>query len=130
MTDTTNEVDVQLATRAAELATSWVSADTPLTDVQGWKLVALQHAGSAHMEMFMWDAVRAWERKLATVLAEEDGTPESRERSAHARATAMTAMRDMVLRGIPRGRRVNDIWRDGEGPDPREELRQFVASHA
>ncbi|MFJ3633811.1 hypothetical protein [Streptomyces sp. NPDC090112] len=86
-----------------KLSTSWVSGDIPLTEIQGWKLVGLQHAGSAHTEMFMWDAVRAWERKPATVLAEEDRTPESRERIAHARATAVTAMRDMLLRGCPGG---------------------------
>lgn len=107
-----------------------MSADTPLTESQGWKLVGLQHPGSGHTEMYVWDDVLAWERELATVLAADDRTPESRERIAHARATAVTAMRDMLLRGIPAGERANQLWRGGEGPDPREELRHFVATHA
>ncbi|MET9608110.1 hypothetical protein ABZZ17_24090 [Streptomyces sp. NPDC006512] len=129
MTDSTNEADAQLATRAAELASGWVSADIPLTESQGWKLVGLQHPGSGHMEMYVWDDVLAWERELATVLAADDGTPESRERIARARVTAVTAMRDMLLSGILAGERVN-LRRGGEGPDPREELRHFVATHA
>ncbi|MFE2131537.1 hypothetical protein [Streptomyces amritsarensis] len=129
MNDKTNEADAQLATRAAELVSRWVSADTPLTESQGWKLVAFQHPGSGHMEMYVWDAVRAWERELATVLAADDGTPQSRERIARARATAVTAMRDMLLSGIPAGETENQVWRGGEGPDPREELRHFVATH-
>ncbi|MFJ3514329.1 hypothetical protein [Streptomyces sp. NPDC090131] len=127
MADTTNEGDTQLATHAAELVSRWVSADTSLTESQGWKLVSLQHPGSGHMEMYVWDDVLAWERELATVLAAADGSPESGERIARARATAVTAMRDMLLRGVPAGETANQSWRRGEGPDPREELRHFVA---
>ncbi|MFF2198295.1 hypothetical protein [Streptomyces sp. NPDC058157] len=130
MTDATNEADAELALRAAELVTRWVSADNPLTDDRRWELVALQHPGSGHTEMWAWDDVLAWERALATVLATDDGGPESRERMAGARATAVAAMRDMLLRGIPAGELVNQLWRGGEGPDPREQLRHFVATHA
>ncbi|MEV7508493.1 hypothetical protein AB0O42_09355 [Streptomyces sp. NPDC089922] len=129
-TDTTNEADTRLATRAAELVSRWVSADTPLTESQGWKLVGLQHPGSGHGEMYAWRDVRAWERELAAALATDDGTPESRDRLARARATAVTAMRDMLLGGISAGEMENRIWRGGEGPDPREQLRNFVATHA
>ncbi|MFJ2598922.1 hypothetical protein [Streptomyces erythrochromogenes] len=59
----------------------------------------------------VWGGVRAWEHELATVLATDDGTPESRDCIAHARATAVTAMRDMLLRGIPAGEMENQIWR-------------------
>ncbi|MEU8432816.1 hypothetical protein AB0F18_07840 [Streptomyces sp. NPDC029216] len=129
MSSTQNEMDEELAAQAAELVTGWVSADTPLTESQGWKLVGLQHPGSSHTEMWVWDDVLRWERDLATVLATDDGTEESGEQIARARATATSAMRGMLLRGIPAGERVNQIWRDGEGPDPREELRRFIATH-
>ncbi|RPF43686.1 hypothetical protein EDD96_0192 [Streptomyces sp. Ag109_G2-6] len=129
MTETTNTADAELATRAAELVTHWVSADTPLTEGQRWQLVGLQHPGSGHVEMWVWDDVLGWERALATALAADDGTAKSRERTASARATAVAAMRDMLLRGIPAGETANQIWREGEGPDPREELRRFVAAH-
>ncbi|WP_331728101.1 hypothetical protein [Streptomyces sp. NBC_00158] len=72
----------------------------------------------------------SWERALATALADGDGTADGRERTLRARATAVAAMRDMLLRGIPAGERVNRIRRGGEGPDPRVELRHFVATHA
>lgn len=81
----------------------------------------------ARRARFVWGDVRAWEHEPATVLATDDRTPESRGCIAHARATAVTALRDMLLRGIPAGR-----WRtgSGEGLDPREQLRHFVAIHA
>jgi hypothetical protein len=129
MTDETTESDAELARRAAELVTRWVSADTPLTESQGWALVGLQHPGSGHTEMWVWDDVLAWERALATALATDDGTAESCERIARAKGRAVEAMRDMLLRGIPAGERVNQVLRGGEGPDPREELRQFVATY-
>ncbi|GAA0272752.1 hypothetical protein GCM10010302_07940 [Streptomyces polychromogenes] len=130
MTEATNEADAELALRAAELVTRWVSADTPLTESQGWQLVALQNPGSGHVEMWVWDDVLAWERALSAALAADDGTAESRERTARARASAVTAMRDMLLRGIPAGEIANRVWRAGEGPDPREQLRRFVAAEA
>lgn len=124
------QTDVELALAAAELVTEWVSGSKPLSEAQGWVLVGLQYAGSGHMEMHVWDRVRDWERRLAEVLAADDGSEDSRRRGEAAKRAAVSEMRDMFLRGIPAGERSNQIWRKGLGPDPRDELRQFIESQA
>lgn len=126
----TEQTDAQLALAAAELVTKWVSGSKPLSEAQGWVLVGLQHAGSGHMEMHVWDRVRAWERRLADVLAADDGSEDGRRRSQAAKRAAVSEMRDMFLRGIPAGESSNRIWRNGLGPDPRDELREFIESQA
>ncbi|MFD8412066.1 hypothetical protein ACFV2Q_09945 [Streptomyces sp. NPDC059650] len=123
------DTDTELAWRAAELATAWVSASTPLTENQGWTLVGLQHMGSGQGEMYAWGKLGAWERQLTEALTADDGSEESRHRVMEAKRAATSAMRDMLLAGITAGVATNRIWRDGLGPDPREELRRFVATH-
>lgn len=122
--------DEELARTAAELVTTWVSANTPLTESQGWKVVGLQHMGSAQGEMYAWGKLGTWEQQLTAVLAADDGSEESRHRVREAKRAATSDMRDMLLAGIPSGEQTNQIWRKGLGPDPREELRRFVEKHA
>ncbi|WP_405827199.1 MULTISPECIES: hypothetical protein [unclassified Streptomyces] len=123
------DADAELAWKAAELATAWVSVSTPLTESQGWTLVGLQHMGSGQGEMYAWNKVGAWQRQLTEVLAADDGSEESRHRVTAAKRAAASAMRDMLLAGIPAGVQTNQTWSDGLGPDPREELRRFVETH-
>ncbi|MFG2235810.1 hypothetical protein ACGFNX_38415 [Streptomyces sp. NPDC048723] len=123
------DADAELAWKAAELATAWVSVSTPLTKSQGWTLVGLQHMGSGQGEMYAWNKVGAWQRQLTEVLAADDGSEESRHRVTAAKRAATSAMRDMLLAGITAGVATNQIWSDGLGPDPREELRRFVETH-
>ncbi|WP_318212366.1 MULTISPECIES: hypothetical protein [unclassified Streptomyces] len=127
---TESREDAELALKAAELVTRWVSASKPLTEAQGWVLVGLQHAGSGNLEMRIWENVDDWERRLVEVLAADDGSEDSRRRSEAAQRAAVSEMRDMLLDGIPRGESANRIWRKGQGPDPRDELRQFVESES
>ncbi|MFD8020764.1 hypothetical protein ACFV6G_10095 [Streptomyces lavendulae] len=133
-TDATHPLDAgsdeELAAMAAELVTSWVSASTPLTESQGWTIVGLQHMGSGQGEMYAWGKLGTWEQQLAAVLAAADGSEESRHRVREAKRAAISEMRDMLLAGIPSGERTNRIWRNGLGPDPREQLRRFVEEHA
>ncbi|MGW0367274.1 hypothetical protein [Streptomyces sp. NPDC002990] len=129
--------DEELAWRAAALATAWVCPGTPLSQRQGWDLVGLQHMGSAQGETYAWGRVLKWERRLAEALTcaevptvdDDAGGVMSRHRLAEARRVATSAMRDMLLAGIASGEQTNQIWRNGSGPDPREELRAFIASH-
>ncbi|MEV7612539.1 hypothetical protein [Streptomyces sp. NPDC089799] len=129
MDEAQRESDAELTWRAAELATAWVSADTRLTESQGWTLVGFHYVGSAQEEMYVWDRVLGWERALAEVLAGEDGTEESRQRIGAARLTATERMRDMMLEGIPKGGPAHRGWKYGRMPDPREALRRFITSH-
>ncbi|ATZ29269.1 hypothetical protein ACFZBM_30460 [Streptomyces lavendulae] len=123
-------MDEELARRAAELVTAWVSTSTPLTESQGWTIIGLQHMGSAQGEMYAWGKLGTWEQQLTAVLAADDGSEESGHRVREAKRAATSDMRDMLLAGIPSGERTNRIWRNGLGPDPREELRRFVEKHA
>uniref|UniRef100_A0AAU2K2V9 Uncharacterized protein n=1 Tax=Streptomyces sp. NBC_00049 TaxID=2903617 RepID=A0AAU2K2V9_9ACTN len=124
------DTDAELAWKAAELVTGWVSVSTPLTEDQGWTLVGLQHMGSGQGEMYAWNKVGAWRRQLSEALAADDGSEESRHRVTEAKRAATSAMRDMLLAGIPAGVATNRIWSDGLGPDPCEELRRFVETHS
>ncbi|MFG2329364.1 hypothetical protein ACGFMM_07040 [Streptomyces sp. NPDC048604] len=128
MTDSQNETDAELALAAAELATEWVSGSKPLSEAQGWVLVGLQHVGSGHMEMHAWDCVDDWERRLAEVLAADDGSEAGRRRSEAAKQAAVSEMRDMFLEGIKSQEWLNRTWNYGRGPNPRAELRRFIAS--
>lgn len=117
--------DEELAQLAAEMATSWVSAGTPLSKNQGWDLVGLQYAGSAQGEMHAWRRVGAWEQHLVQVLAADDGSEEARGRVAVARSEAVSQMRDMLLSGIRSAEQLNRTWINSI--DPRAELRAFIS---
>ncbi|MER6391536.1 hypothetical protein ABT236_24110 [Streptomyces sp. NPDC001523] len=129
--------DQELSWNAAVLATAWVSPATPMSENQGWDLVGLQHMGSAQGEMYAWNRVLRWQRQLVEALTTADapsgddggrGTS-SRHRAAEARGAATSAMRDMLLAGITAGEQTNQIWGNGTGRDPRDDLRAFIASH-
>lgn len=119
--------DEELAQRAAELATSWISATIPLSQTQGWQLVALQHAGSGHQEMRVWEVVETWARQLAAVLATADDSDEGRDRVARARSEAESRMRDMVLAGIRGAELFNSEREEPRRVDPRARLREFIS---
>jgi hypothetical protein len=73
--------------------------------------------------------VLARERQSADALAADDRSEKSRQRVTAAKRAAVSAMRDMLLDGIPSGKRANRTWLKEQRPDPREELRRFVESH-
>jgi hypothetical protein len=121
--------DEQLAEWAAELAMSWISPTTPLSQTQGWKLVALQHSGSGHMEMYAWEKVTTWERELAETLATADDTQEGRDCIARAKERAVTRMRDLFLDGIRSAENPRTHWGTQHRVDPRAELREFISGN-
>ncbi|MDX2604196.1 hypothetical protein PV379_26635 [Streptomyces caniscabiei] len=122
--------DHELARRAAELAVGWVSAATSLSkdrQDQGWQLVALQHSGSGHMEMYAWEAVETWERRLAETLATADDSAEDCARIARAKEEAVSQMRDMLLSGIRTAEQLNAHREEAHRVDPRADLRRFIS---
>ncbi|WP_327187172.1 hypothetical protein [Streptomyces sp. NBC_01334] len=119
--------DEELARQAAEVATDWVSADTPLSQDQGWHLVGLQYAGSAQGEMHTRDRVGAWRQQLVQALKAADGSAEGAGRIATARSEAVAQMRDMLLDGIRSAEQLNKTWISPT--DPRAALRAFISRH-
>ncbi|MEE1763850.1 hypothetical protein [Streptomyces sp. SP18BB07] len=122
--------DPELAQRAAELAVGWVSAVTSLSkdrQDQGWQLVALQHSGSGHMEMYAWGAVETWERRLAETLATADDSAEGRARIARAKEDTVSQMHDMLLSGIRTAEQLNTHREEAHQVDPRADLRRFIS---
>ncbi|GGV20043.1 hypothetical protein GCM10010260_70120 [Streptomyces filipinensis] len=118
--------DEELAQRAAELATSWVSATSALSQTRGWALVGLQHSGSGHMEMYAWAALETWERQLAEALATA-GSDEGCERIARAKEQAVRQMRDLLLDGIRRAEQLYGRREEPHRVDPRARLRDFIS---
>ncbi|MEV5879521.1 hypothetical protein AB0L75_35950 [Streptomyces sp. NPDC052101] len=116
--------DEELAQRAAEVAVSWVRADSPLSKNQGWELVGLQYPGSAQGEMYVWRRVWAWEQQLAQALADADDSEEGHGRVAAARSEAISQMRDMLLSGIRSGEQFNKF--SFHPVDPRTRLHTFI----
>ncbi|MFE7837940.1 hypothetical protein ACFU53_18410 [Streptomyces sp. NPDC057474] len=122
--------DDELAQRAAELAVGWVSAATSLSrdrQDRGWQLVALQHPGSGHTEMWAWEAVETWERRLSETLATADDSDEGRARIARAKGEAASQMRDMLLSGIRTAEHLNPQREEARRADPRADLRRFIS---
>lgn len=117
--------DEELAQQAAQVAAGWVSADTPLSQDQGWHLVGLQYAGSAQGEMHTWDGVRAWQQQLVQALKAADGSADSAGRIATARSEAVAQMRDKFLAGIRSAEQLNKTWISST--DPRAALRAFIS---
>lgn len=117
--------DEELAQRAAEVATSWVSADTPLSQAQGWDLVGLQYAGSAQGEMHAWDRVGAWQQQLVQALRAADDSAEECGSIPAARSQAVAQMRDLLLTGIRSADQLNKTWIIST--DPRAGLRAFIS---
>ncbi|MER7514627.1 hypothetical protein ABTX82_40920 [Streptomyces lavendulae] len=81
-------MDEELARRAAELVTAWVSTSTPLTESRGWTIIGLQHMGSAQGEMYAWGQLGTREQQLTAVLAADDGSEESGHRVREAKRAA------------------------------------------
>ncbi|MEU6091675.1 hypothetical protein ABZ865_33885 [Streptomyces sp. NPDC047085] len=117
--------DEELAQRAAEVATSWVSADISLSKEQEWDLVALQHAGSSQGEMHAFDRICAWQRQLVQRLAAAGDSAEGRDCAAEARSEAVSQMRDMFLSGIRSAEWLNKTRI--HPVDPRAELRALIS---
>ncbi|MFJ4316978.1 hypothetical protein ACIP46_17115 [Streptomyces lavendulae] len=80
-------MDEELARRAAELVTAWVSTSTPLTESRGWTIIGLQHMGSAQGEMYAWGQLGT-RAQLTAVPAAEDGSEESGHRIREAKRAA------------------------------------------
>ncbi|MDQ0964279.1 hypothetical protein QFZ66_008157 [Streptomyces sp. B4I13] len=125
--ETAGPTDEELARRVAELATSWVSADTPLSQDRRWDLVGLQNAGSAQGEMHAFDRLGAWQRQLVHVLASADDSEEGRARVRAARSEAVSQMRDMLLTGIRSAESLDNSL--STSTRRRAQLRSFIGRH-
>lgn len=117
--------DEELAQQAADMVTSWVSVENPMSVEEGWRVAGLQNTGSSQGEMRAFDRVGAWRQQLLQVLAAADDSEQGCTRVARARSEAVSQMREMFLSGIRSTEELNEIWT--YPTDPRAELRAFIS---